>query len=128
MTRIQFNPGAVGMARQGKVISLRRKVEPLVEVTLFYSYATPGVSVAPASGEIVHGGNTLNKLIVSHTDLNGVDVSASIGQITTGDFVSISETIYDVVAPTVADTGFSYITVSPETQKQPGIYPVKAWR
>jgi hypothetical protein len=41
MTRIQFKPGAVGMARQGKVISLRPRpyVAPVV---------APVVAPAPA--------------------------------------------------------------------------------
>jgi hypothetical protein len=93
-----------------------------------YSYETPAAGAAPASGSIVHADNIINKLAVSHLDLNGVDVSASIGNITTGDTVAVGDTHYAVIAPTLADTGFSYITIDPATQKQPGIYPVKAWR
>jgi hypothetical protein len=95
---------------------------------LFYSYIRPALGIAPASGEIVHADNLLNKLAVSWLDINDVDVSASIGQITTGDFIDIGGKVYQVIAPTFADTGFSYITVSPEEQKQPGVYQVRAWR
>ncbi len=104
----------------------RKLILPIVEH--LYSYETPAVGAAPAVGSIVHASNVINKLAVSHTDLDGNSIAATIGQITTGDTVAIGGTHYTVIAPTVADTGFSYITISPSTQKQPGIYPVKAWR
>jgi hypothetical protein len=113
----------------GETIFWRRRRKVITPpVQLMYSYETPPTAVAPANGEIIHGNNILNKLNVSWIDLNGVDVSASIGAITTGDTVAIGGTHYEVIAPTVAGAGFSYITVSPSTQKQPGVYPVKAWR
>jgi hypothetical protein len=115
--------------RAGQAIFWPRKKQTITPpVQLIYSYVTPPTAVAPVAGEIVHGTNVINKLNVSHLDLNGIDVSASIGQITTGDRISVGSTVYDVVAPTVAGAGFSYITVEPAVQKQPGVYPVKAWR
>jgi hypothetical protein len=117
------------VVKLGEPIGPRAKGTPILPpVTHLYSYETPATGAAPAPGSIVHADNVINKLAVSHLDLNGVDVSASIGQITTGDRVSVGSTVYDVVAPTVADTGFSYITIEPEVQKQAGVYPVKAWR
>jgi hypothetical protein len=113
----------------GETIEWSRKhKEILPPVSLTYSYITPPTAIAPVSGEIVHGDNVINKLNVSHLDLNGHDVSASIGQITTGDKVAVGSTVYDVVAPTLAGSGFSYITIDPAIQKQPGVYPVRAWR
>lgn len=127
---LKFGTSVVGLARQSRrEISLRKKhVEVLPQPQLIYSYTTPPYGAAPNAGEIVHGDNLLNKLAVNWIDLDGNDVSANIGDITTGDFVAIGGTVYNVIAPTVADLGFSYITVDPETQKQPGVYPVRAWR
>jgi len=117
------------VAQLGQYLGLRAKGEPILPpVTHLYSYETPATGATPAAGSIVHADNVINKLAVSHLDLEGNDIGATIGQITTGDHVMIGSTVYDVVAPTVADTGFSYITISPEVQKQPGVYPVKAWR
>jgi hypothetical protein len=116
---------------KGETIYWKRKQTPVLPpVSLIYSYITPANAIAPAPGEIVHGTNTINKLNVSHVDLDGDDISANVGQVTTGDRVSIGDTVYLVVEPTVADGSgtFSYITIEPEVQKQPGIYPVRAWR
>jgi hypothetical protein len=93
-----------------------------------YSYETPPTGIAPASGEIIHGNNLLNKLAISHTDLNGESVAAGLAQLGSGDFVAVGGTTYNIIAPIVADVGFSYVTISPATQIQPGIYPVTAWK
>jgi len=127
---LKFGTSVVGLARQSRrELSLRTKhVEILPQPQLIYSYETPSVGAAPAAGSIVHSGNIINKLAVNWIDLDGNDVSANIGDITTGDFVAIGGTVYNVVAPTLADLGFSYITIEPEIQKQAGVYPVRAWR
>jgi len=118
-----------GVYEKGETIYWKRKQQQILPpVQLVYSYVVTPTAIAPNPGEIVHGNNILNKLNVSHTDINAHDISAAIGQVTTGDFVAIGPTVYEVIAPTVADAGFSYITISPATQKQPGVYPVRSWR
>jgi hypothetical protein len=93
-----------------------------------FSYETPPTGIAPAPGEIIHGDNLLNKLAISHTDLNGNDVTTGMSQIGSGDFLSIGGRTFNIIAPVVADAGFSYVTVDPATQIQAGIYPVTAWK
>jgi hypothetical protein len=95
-----------------------------------FSYETPPTGSSPAAGEIVHGDNLLNKLAISHTDLDGKDITAGLAQLGSGDFVAIGGTTYNIIAPVVEDVSgtFSYVTVDPETQKQDGIYPVTAWK
>lgn len=117
--------------RAGEAIFWPRKKQTITPpVQLIYSYETPASGAAPAPGSIVHADNLLNKLAVNHLDLNANDITANVGQITTGDKVAIGPTVYDVIAPTVLDGSglFSYITIDPATQRQPGVYPVKAWR
>jgi hypothetical protein len=120
-----------GVYKRGEPIYWKRKQQQILPpVPHSYSYITPATAAAPAAGEIVHGDNVINKLNVAHLDLDGNDIGPVIGQITTGDFVSVGATVYNVVAPTLADASgtFSYITIEPEVQKQPGVYPVRAWR
>jgi hypothetical protein len=104
--------------------------EILPPVSHMYSYTAPANATVPAYGCIVHGTNTINKLNVHHFDLDGNDMTAGIATITTGDKVSLNDTVYDVIAPTLLDGSglFSYITIDPTTQKQPGVYSVRAWR
>jgi hypothetical protein len=95
-----------------------------------FSYETPPLGIAPAPGEIIHGDNLLNKLTINHLDLNGMDITAGLAQLGSGDFVSVGGFTYNIIAPVVADVSglFSYVTVEPETQRQDGIYPVTAWK
>lgn len=104
-------------------------VEPEVPVRMF-SYDTPPTGNQPASGEIVHADNLLNKLAISHTDLNGNDITAGLAQLGSGDFVSVGGKTFNIVAPIVPDGSgtFSYVTVFPEEQLQPAVYPVSAWK
>ena len=102
-------------------------ITPIITPSV-YSYTTPAVGGPVAPGDIIHADNVINKLNVSHIDLNGKDISATINTITTGDYVEVGATIYTVQAPAQGFTGYSAITIDPTTQKQPGIYAVRAWR
>jgi hypothetical protein len=104
-------------------------VEPEVPVRM-YSYDAPPTGVAPAAGEIIHADNLLNKLAISHTDLDGNDITAGLAQLGSGDFVSVGGKTFNIIAPIVADGSgtFSYVTVEPEEQLQPAVYPVSAWK
>jgi len=95
-----------------------------------FSYSTPPTAIAPSNGEIVHGDNILNKLNVSHVDMDGNDITAGLAQLSSGDFLSVGGRTYNIVAPVVADVSgtFSYVTVDPEVQLQAGVYPVTAWK
>jgi hypothetical protein len=107
--------------------SVTGAVEPEVPIRM-YSYTTPPTGIAPVSGEIVHGDNLLNKLAISHVDLDGNSIASGLAQLGSGDFLSIGGTTYGIVAPIVEDVSgvFSYITINPETQLQPAVYPVSA--
>jgi len=95
-----------------------------------FSYSTPPTGSAPVSGEIVHGDNLLNKLAINHTDLNGNNIQSALAQLGSGDFIAIGGTTYNIIAPIFVDGSgtFSYITVSPSTQRQDGVYQVTAWK
>jgi hypothetical protein len=104
-------------------------VEPEVPVRMF-SYETPPTGTSPADGEIIHANNLMNKLAIHHLDLNGKDITAGLAQLGSGDFVAIGGTTFNIIAPIVVDVSglFSYVTIDPETQLQPAVYPVLAWK
>lgn len=99
-------------------------------VTLIYNYSTPVTSTPPLAGQIIQGDNTPNKLTVNYLDINNVNSQTGILSITTGDSVQIGDVIFPVIAPTLADVGFAYITVDDPAAGRPpdGQYVVKAWR
>ena len=111
----------------GSPITVRRKRTVIIQPAS-YSYIAPATAAPPASGEIQQGTNLINKLAMSHTDLNARDLTSLINSLTTGDFVSIKDMVYSVTAPTVDAGTYSTISIDPPTQLQPGIYPVRAWR
>lgn len=91
-----------------------------------YSYTTPATGAAPISGEIVHANNIVNKFAISHFDMNGRNLASAIAQMTTGDFIKVGGTTFNIIAPVVQDISgnYSYITISPTTQLPDAIYPV----
>jgi hypothetical protein len=95
-----------------------------------FSYSTPATGAAPAAGSIVHSDNVINKLVISHTDLDGNDVTAGLSQLESGDFIAVGGKTYNVIAPVVEDVSglFSYVTIDPEEQLQDGVYPVSGWK
>jgi len=87
-----------------------------------YSYETPPTGITPAPGEIIHSDNVLGRLNFALLDLNGNTYSGV--KLVTGATITIGGTVYTLTAPPQDFGSYYSIPISPETQRQPGVFPV----
>ena len=90
-----------------------------------YSYITPATSATPNPGEIVHGNNLTSQMLFSKTDLDGDTYGGF--PLTTGDWIVIGGSQYQLVAPPVDQGAYYSIYIEPQTQKAPAVYVITVY-
>ena len=127
MNRIQFAPGAVGMARQSGRISLYKKeVAPVDSFATSYNYSTPLNASTPTDGQIQHGDNILNMLLISKVDAGAV---ARLPQaIKAGYTIAFNSATYTVTTDAEDHPTYAVVRITPSVQQPDGNYVITVTR
>jgi hypothetical protein len=105
--------GATTLA-EGTVTITGTVIPPLTVTTLTYSYQKPN-NADPANGQVVHSTYTQNLLEVSRLDNSGVDQSATLMLVETGDTITLGATTWTVMLASALPGWFEF-TVTPIAQ------------
>ena len=112
---------------EGKVTVSGEVIPPLVTTTLNYNYVKPATDADPASGEIVHGNQTINVLKIATTDNDVLDALPTLQLLKVGDTVTIGTTVWSIafiVPGAYWQLGIAPLEQAPET----GVVPVTFMR
>lgn len=112
---------------EGKVTISGEIIPPLTTVTLNYDYQKPATDADPASGEIIHGNQTINVLKVSTTDHDVLDALPTLELLKVGDTITIGATVWSIayIVPGV----YWQLGIAPlEQAVETGVVPVTFMR
>jgi len=91
------------------------KEEWPLTATASFTYSKPASLSVPASGEISHATDTMNKLRVSSNDAAGADITNFLFGVGVGDTIQVGATTWTVQAFKMVGSYFEF-TVTPASQ------------